>query len=85
MKIYELRPIGNLDPKDDPWNPWYDKCFGFVIVANNEQEARLLAHKNACDENTNNKTPWLHKKYSTCIEVESIGLPRVVIKDVDHA
>ena len=42
LKVYELRPIENLHLNDYPWDPWYDKNFGFIIRAENEKEAREI-------------------------------------------
>lgn len=38
MKLWLLRPVVGLDENDNPWWPWYDKAFGFVVRA--ETEAR---------------------------------------------
>lgn len=78
MNIYELRPQGNLPKGDNPWEPWYDKSFGFIVTAESEEEARKLAHDNAGDENRNcflgketskTRSPWLDENYSTCCEL----------------
>lgn len=90
MKLYELRPIEDLPEGDNPWDPWYDKCFGFVIRAENEKEAREIAHNNASDENrsqflgrkiANTCSPWLDNKYSTCVELNINGEQKVIIKE----
>jgi hypothetical protein len=52
MTLWLLRPVENLPIDDNPWDPWYDKAFGFVILAETEADARALADKNAGDENT---------------------------------
>lgn len=39
MKIFVLKPKDELPINDDPWNPWFDRVFGFIIEANNEKEA----------------------------------------------
>lgn len=79
MKLWLLRPnYDNLKEGDNPWEPWYDKCFGYVIKAETEEDARQIAHNHAGDENRdkflNKKTsdtiePWIESKYSTCIEL----------------
>jgi len=51
MKLWLLRPVvghGNLE--DDPWSPWYDKAVGFVIRADTEENARVLAQSRGGDE-----------------------------------
>lgn len=94
MKIWLLRPVDELTKNDNPWNPWYDKAFGFVVRAETEVEARALAHADAGDENREGllsaKTayttqPWLEAKYSTCVELLSDGDAEVVMKDFASA
>ena len=78
MKLWLLRPVKGLDKDDNPWDPWYDKCFGSVIKAEDAEDAREIANDNAGDENrgeflqeqtARTKTPWLDVKYSTCEEL----------------
>lgn len=100
MKLYLLEPVKNLPKKDSPWEPWYDKCFGMVIRAYNEEEARLLADGEGESENDGWSTdystvptkvirkslqPWLDNKYSTCIELIPEGEKEVIIKNVANA
>jgi len=83
MKLWLLRPRAErLGKSDDPWSPWYDKCFGFVVRAGNEEDAREIANENAGDENrgefmrekiANTKSPWKDEKYSTCVELTADG------------
>jgi len=85
MKLWLLRPA-LLPEGNDPWEPWYDKAFGFVIRAETEGEARELAHDNAGDENLEGIiTPWLDKKYSTCIELTEEGEIGMVLRDFARA
>ena len=74
MKLYLLRP------KEDNtiWKPWYDKTFGFVVRAESESEARLLASEESGEEGDK---AWLDGRYSTCEELTSKGKSEVVIKD----
>jgi hypothetical protein len=90
MKLWLLRPIENLPKGDNPWDPWYDKAFGFVVRAETETDARRLAHGDAGVENRGRflgeriaKTtePWLNSDYSTCVEITSDGSAGVVIRD----
>ena len=88
MKLFELRPIENLKDGDNPWEPWYDKSFGFIVRAYTEAEARKIANENAGDENrvefyktANTKTPWLYGKYSTCIELRGDGEVGMIMRD----
>lgn len=88
--LWLLRPRDFLPADDNPWNPWYDKCFGFVIRADSEGEARELANVFGGDENRgeflNKKvakttSPWLDEEYSTCDEVPDIGPSRIIMQD----
>ena len=93
MKLWILRPIDGI-VNDNPWEPWYDKAFGFVVRAENETQARNFAHAEAGDENrgtflnkkiSNTKSPWLDKKYSTCEELQADGNKGVVMRDFASA
>ena len=81
MKLWLLLPVDGLT--DNPWDPWFDKCFGFVIRAETEQAARDKAHRNAEEENkgANTKSPWLDYKYSTCEPLLSDGEEAIIMKD----
>lgn len=90
MRLWLLRPRNGLPHEDNPWNPWYDKAFGFVIRAETEQRAREMAHKKAGDENrgeflgestANTTSPWLDPDYSTCVVLTAEGPEGVVIED----
>lgn len=94
MKLWLLRPVDDLPDGDNPWEPWYDKAFGFVVRAESEADARALADRDAGDENrgvflgrktADTKNPWLDSRYSTCAELTAEGEPRVVIKDFASA
>lgn len=50
--IWVLRPRDDRDCEWDPWSPWYDKNFGFIVTAETEEEAREIAQNNAGDETT---------------------------------
>ena len=90
MKLWILRPVENLPDGDNPWDPWYDKTFGFVVRAETEDQAREFAHNEGADENrgrflgrviANTKEPWKDARYTTCIELTTHGEPGVVIED----
>jgi hypothetical protein len=84
MKVWILEPI--LKQSGDPWKPWYDKCFGFVVIASSEHEARSLADKDAGDENQGQiRSPWLNHRYSTCKELTADGEARIVLRRFDSA
>lgn len=94
MKLWILRPVDGLPKNDNPWNPWFDKSFGFVVRAETEAEARDMAHAEAGDENRDiflgSKTsytigPWKNAKYSTCTELLPDGAAGVVMMDFASA
>lgn len=89
MKLWLLRSVENLG-QDNPWEPWYDKAFGFVVRAETEEDACKIAHENAGDEIcrvflgreiSETTTPWLDAKYSTCEQLEANGSAGVVMVD----
>lgn len=94
MKLWLLRPVDGLAENDNPWEPWYDKAFGFVVRAETEAEARDMAHAGAGDENrgqfmnaktANTQEPWKDAKYSTCVELLPDGPAEVVMQDFARA
>jgi len=95
MKLWLLRPKSNNLPEDEyhnPWFPWYDKCFGFVVRAETELEARKIAQENAGDEKNNyrgsnvfGKKAWLDKTLSSCEELRENGEKGMIIKDYHSA
>ena len=88
MKLYLLRPREDM-PERSPWEPWYDKCFGFVVRAESETEAREFADAGAGSENDDEKEgtlrPWLDKELSDCEELSDAGEAGVVISDFHAA
>lgn len=94
MKLWILRPVEDLPKGYGPWEPWYDKAFGFVVRAETEEEARKFAHECAGDENrgtflggktADTNSPWLKAKYSTCVELRTEGEAGVVLQDFHAA
>lgn len=108
LPLWLLRPrvkdyTGDPDPEwegkrgTDPWEPWYDKAFGFVVAAPDEALARRLANEDAGDENregydfdTGKVTPpkypnvWENPEYSVCWQIaeqSTITEPKVVVRD----
>lgn len=79
MKLFILQPKPNLPKGDNPWDPWFDKSFGFIIIAETEDEAREIATANCDPEEylkyylsekvSDTTTPWIDEKYSTCEEL----------------
>ena len=94
MKIFELRPVENLKNNDNPWEPWFDKSFGFIVKAETEAEARKYAGENAGGENrgeflstktANTTNPWIDEKYSTCVELNGDGEAGMIMQDFARA
>ena len=80
LRANETNQVGN------PWEPWYDKCFAFVVRAESETAARQIADKNADDENSNKYPhPWLDSTYSACDPLTEEGEEGVVIRDYRSA
>jgi len=85
MKTFILRPKDKLEKSDvNPWEPWFDKAFGFVINAENEKEARSIAQSNGGAETRNNCKAW-SEKYSTCVELGTITDKGVIMEDFAKA
>ena len=93
-KVYILRPKTELPENDNPWEPWYDKTFGFIVRAIDEATARKYADESAGDENrgefmnkeiAKTKNPWLDEKYTTCEELSGNGDEGVIMKDFASA
>lgn len=84
-RLWLLCPISRLPNNDDPWKPWYDKAFGFVVRAETEEAARQLAHVNAGDENHCGLAPWQNARYSTCVELPSDGPTETVLRSFRSA
>ena len=94
MKIWLLQPNVILPKGENPWDPWYDKAFGFVVRAESEELARELATAEQGDEGrgeffnskiANTRTPWADPKYSTCKELPQDGDAGVIIRDFASA
>ena len=93
MKLWLLRPNKNLAKDDNPWEPWYDKAFGFVVRAETEEEARKMANEKGGDEigpaqidvYRTGGDPWLDPKYSSCAELTPEGKSEIIIKDFASA
>lgn len=90
MKLWLLRPVEGLAKNNDPWEPWYDKAFGFVVRAETEEQARAVAMKEAGDEGHRwgagfkkrmDVPAWTDAKYSTCVELLPDGPAGVVLRD----
>lgn len=91
MKLWLLKPNEGLpnDFRKNPWDPVYEKCFGFVVEAKTESEARKLAQDHGGDErgeinpSTGKKFGyvWLDEQFSTCTELVPEGRTRIIMYD----
>ena len=86
MKLWLLRPVESVLKIDrerlNPWHPWYDKSFGFVVRAPTEDMARFIASEKCGAEG---REPWLNAEYSTCVELLPEGAEGMVMEDVANA
>ena len=80
MKLWILLPLSPLVLKniDNPWKPWYDKSFGFVVRAETEEQARQLAAELCGNER---KEAWISTIYSSCDELTNDGPAEIIMKD----
>lgn len=86
MKLWILRPVMTIDDVPlDPWVPWYDKAFGFVVRAETEEEARKIAKTKGLDETWMCEDAWTNSNYSTCVPLLADGEAGIVIEDVRSA
>jgi len=79
--LLEAKNLKNDTSVVDPWDPWFDKVFSFVVEAKTEREARDLAAEDAGDEGDD---AWLLEKYSTCTEIglsKAYAEERIVVRD----
>jgi hypothetical protein len=86
MKLWLLRPVESVlsirKENLNPWEPWYDKAFGFVVRAPTEEKARAIAAESCRDEG---QELWLNPGYSTCTELLPKGEEGMIIEDVANA
>ena len=82
LKLWLLKPHNE---SEYPWEPWYDKAFGFIVRASSEQEARKMATKDSGTETRYVADAWLDNEYSTCVELIPDGSIGVIIRDFKAA
>jgi len=81
MKLWILKPIYRKE--QSPWDPWYDKAFGFVVCAATEQGAREFASDRCSDEKPE---AWTNSYHSTCEELKPENEePGVILCDFHSA
>ena len=91
MELYLLEPKDKykndeVDNKENPWSPWYDKTFGFVIAAESEKEARKIADKRnhkwySSHGSKHYEGLWLDDNYAKCINLKNINDKGIVLSD----
>jgi hypothetical protein len=74
MKLWLLRPVST---ESAPWQPWYDRVFGFVVCAIDEQTARTLAASDAENEGSD---AWIDPAMSSCTELLP-GEEGIILRD----
>lgn len=87
-KLWILGPRDDLPAGDNPWEPWFDKCFGMIVEARTENDARRIAHANCtCKDNTTLRDlgAYLDPAYTTCCELTPIGEERLIMTDFEMA
>lgn len=82
MHLWLLRPCEGLPKEESPWEPWYDKAFGFVVRAETEDQARKMAAGKAGDERPR---AWTNPLYSTCRPLMIDGEAGVILSDFQSA
>lgn len=92
--------LGLLAPREDvlarashPWLPWFDKVFGIVVRAANEQAARVVAQEQAgqegaaryralgCERDEAVAGVWLDRAYTACEPLSAEGPMSVILVD----
>jgi len=74
-KLWLLKPKEDLPSENNPWDPWFGKCFGFLICAENEYQARKIAVDKGGDE----RNAWFDNKLSSCVELTSDNVDTGVV------
>ena len=91
MKLWILKPRTDIPEKEDPWIPWFDKCFRAVVRAETEEKARQLLADEGNGEETDPYykdialSPWLTASKSMCIELLTEGEAELIIEDISYA
>lgn len=76
MKLWKLYPR----QKAKPWDFWPDKCHGFIIRSETEEQARKIAQDNAGDEKDYGDV-WLDLDLCICIEILPEGNSEIILRD----
>ena len=82
MKLWLLEAREDLPDENNPWEPWYDKCFGLVVRAPDEATAREIAAAWPGDEGA---AAWRDPRLSECGELTAEGGVEIILKDYHSA
>jgi len=81
-KLWLLTPIDC--GRNTAWDTYANRCFGFVIRAGSETEARSIATENGRAERYNPQgSPWETPLLTTCTELTGDGEIGIVLQE-DH-
>ena len=90
-KLWILRPVAamtvtGVSREVSPWVPWYDRCFGMVVAAETEDDARVIAsHGGGRETREGIGNPWLSSMFSECTELVADDCAGVVLTDIREA
>jgi hypothetical protein len=85
MKLFELYPVVGLEQDNNPWIPWFDKCFHVIVRAKDEKTARELAQKKGSDEARGDNKVWINPEYTVCEELTYEGEEEVIVQEIAWA
>lgn len=78
LELWILRPI---DLEHPIWGKYDDIAMGFVVCAESERDARVMAHINGGRESEDGRDAWLQRDLSTCERLTVPDERGVVIRD----
>ena len=87
-KLWILEPREDLPADDNPWEPWFNRCFGIIVEAATEDRARAIAHENCtCKDQwiLRDKRAFIDPRYTTCTELRPSGQDRFVMATFEEA
>lgn len=76
-RFWLIEPVEDL-PKGNPWDPWFDLCFGMVVRAKDEAEARKLAFERGGTQDKGKA--WLDPSLSNCINLLNEGNSEIILE-----
>lgn len=94
MNLYLIKPIkkgSKLNPfEGTPWDPWWNKCFGAVMRAGSEAEARQIMSDSEYVGDAESKLlkqAWLDESQSkvTCLAEGVSGEKEIILSDFRQA